>query len=92
MLRGLLSWLLGAGAGSQTVRTNLYAALIALLRVGRGEAGIRGAALELSERGKLEAANLAVVAGCGARLTEVIARDAAGGHEVNTVLPSYPSV
>jgi len=42
VLRGPISWILSAGAGSQAIRTNLYSALLAYLRIGQvqGEAGL----------------------------------------------------
>ena len=86
VLRGLISWVLGAGAGSQVIRTNLYAALLAYLRIGKTEAGQLGRVLELSERGKLQKANLEVVMSYGTSLLEVLSRDATTGHEVRRML------
>ena len=86
VLRGLISWVLAAGAGSQVIRTNLYAALLAYLRIGKTEAGELGKVLELSERGKLQKANLEVVMSYGTSLLEVLSRDATTGHEVRRML------
>ena len=86
VLRGLVSWLLTSGAGSQTIRTNLYAALLAYLRIGQADGGAQGAVMELSERGRLQQANLEVVQSCGTNLLEVLTRDATTGHDVRRML------
>jgi len=87
VLRGLISWLLASGAGSQAVRTNLYAAMLAYLRIGKVSDGSDGGeVLELSERGKLQKANLEVVRSFGVNLLEGLARDATTGHEVRRML------
>ena len=88
VLRGLVSWMLTSGAGSQTIRTNLYAALLALLRIGgsSSEQGSSGAVMELSEQGRLQQANLEVVQSFGTNLLQVLARDATTGHEVRRML------
>jgi len=86
VLKGLVSWLLAAGAGSQSVRTNLYAAMLAYLRIGKDANNNSGEVLELSERGKLQKANLEVVQSYGTNLLEVLARDATTGHEVRRML------
>ena len=88
ILKGLIRWTLSAGAGSQVIRTNLYASLLAFLRIGKAEAGdgAAGKVLEISERGKLQKANLEVVLSYGTSLLEVLARDATTGHEVRRML------
>ena len=86
ILKGLISWTLGAGAGSQVIRTNLYASLLAYLRIGKSESGDTGKVLELSERGKLQKSNLEVVLSYGSSLLEVLSRDATTGHEVRRML------
>ena len=86
ILKGLISWTLSAGAGSQVIRTNLYASLLAFLRIGKAESGDTGKVLELSERGKLQKANLEVVLSYGTSLLEVLSRDATTGHEVRRML------
>jgi len=86
VLRGLVSWLLTSGAGSQTIRTNLYAALLAYLRIGKADSGVGGAVMELSERGRLQQANVEVVQSYGINLLEVLARDATTGHDVRRML------
>ena len=86
ILKGLISWTLGAGASSQVIRTNLYASLLAFLRIGKSETGDSGKVLELSERGKLQKANLEIVLSYGTSLMEVLSRDATTGHEVRRML------
>jgi len=86
VLRGLLTWMLTASAGSQTIRTNLYAALLAYLRIGRPEAASAAGAAELSEAARLRQANLEVVQSHGTSLLEVVARDATTGHDVRRML------
>ena len=86
VLRGLLTWMLTASAGSQTIRTNLYAALLAYLRIGRPDAAAAGGAAELSEAARLRQANLEVVQSHGTSLLEVVARDATTGHDVRRML------
>ena len=68
------------------IRTNLYASLLAFLRIGKSESGDSGKVLELSERGKLQKANLEVVMSYGTSLLEVLSRDATTGHEVRRML------
>merc|ERR550519_1659646 len=87
ILRGLISWIIGAGGGSQLIRTNLYAALLAYLRIGKSSGTQDNSAmLELSECGKLHKANLEVVSSYGASFLEVVSRDACAGHEVRRML------
>ena len=80
-----------SGAGSQTIRTNLYAALLAYLRIGKADSGSKDAAgaggvLDLSEGARLQQANLEVVQSYGTNLLEVVARDATTGHDVRRML------
>lgn len=82
ILKGLIFWTLGAGAGSQGIRTNLYASLLDFLRIGKSTSGEVGKVLELSERGKLQKVNLDVVLSYGTKLREFLSRDATTGHEV----------
>ena len=56
------------------------------LRIGKAETGDSGKVLELSERGKLQKANLEVVLSYGTSLLEVLSRDATTGHEVRRML------
>lgn len=86
VLRGLISWILSAGAGSQAIRTNLYAALLAYLRIGQVAGGEAGLTMELSERGKLQKANLEVVLSYGSNFLDILSRDATTGHEVRRML------
>jgi len=86
VLRGLISWILSAGAGSQAIRTNLYAALLAYLRIGQVAGGEVGHTMELSERGKLQKANLEVVLSYGTNFLDILSRDATTGHEVRRML------
>jgi len=86
VLKGLIGWILSAGAGSQAIRTNLYAALLAYLRIGQLSGEDNSAALELSEKGKLQKANLEVVLSYGANFLEILSRDATTGHEVRRML------
>jgi len=86
VLKGLIGWILSAGAGSQAIRTNLYAALLAYLRIGQLSGGDTSATLELSEKGKLQKANLEVVLSYGANFLEILSRDATTGHEVRRML------
>jgi len=87
ILRGLISWIIGAGGGSQLIRTNLYAALLAFLRIGKSSSSSDNSAmLELSECGKLHKANLEVVSSYGPSFIEVVSRDACAGHEVRRML------
>ena len=83
--------MLTSGAGSQTIRTNLYAALLAYLRIGKADSGSKDAAgaggvLDLSEGARLQQANLEVVQSYGTNLLEVVARDATTGHDVRRML------
>ena len=60
--------------------------LLAYLRIGKSSTGETGKVLELSERGKLQKANLEVVLSYGTKLLEVLSRDATTGHEVRRML------
>ena len=83
ILKGLVTWITNVGSGSQLIRTNLYAALVAYLRIGktvRAEPGRR--ATELSDRGRLARVNMEVVQSVGPGFIEILARDACAGHEV----------
>ena len=66
--------MLTSGAGSQTIRTNLYAALLAYLKIGRTDLGSKdqGGVLDLSEGARLQQANLEVVQSYGTNLLEVV--------------------
>ncbi len=89
ILKGLIGWILSKGAGNQVIRTNIYSALLAYLRIGKTAALTAHSShqLELSEAGKLQKANLDIVLGQGGpALLEIVARDASSGHEVRRML------
>lgn len=86
ILKGLVSWISTNGGGSQLIRTNLYAALVAYLRIGKTSTTESSRYLELSERGKLQKVNMEVIQGAGNSLLEILARDACSGHEVRRML------
>jgi len=90
ILKGLIGWILSKGAGNQVIRTNIYSALLAYLRIGKTTAALTAHSshqLELSEAGKLQKANLDIVLGQGGpALLEIVARDASSGHEVRRML------
>lgn len=94
ILKGLVAWMMSVGAGSQVIRTNIYSALLAFLRIG-GEMTNRSSSsssqhrpsLQLSETSKLQKANMEVILGQGGPgLLEIMARDASSGHEVRRML------
>ncbi len=91
ILKGLIGWILSKGAGNQVIRTNIYSALLAYLRIGKTTAALASPhsshQLELSEAGKLQKANLDIILGQGGpALLEIVARDASSGHEVRRML------
>jgi nuclear pore complex protein Nup205 len=90
ILKGLVTWILNVGSGSQLIRTNVYSALLAYLRIGKNTAAATASSplsLELSEAGKLQKTNLEIVLQQGGpALLEILARDASAGHEVRRML------
>jgi len=86
ILKGLVNWINSVGGGSQLIRTNLYAALVAYLRIGKSSKAESARSLELSERGKLQKVNMEVIQSIGTGFLEVLSRDACSGHEVRRML------
>lgn len=86
ILKGLVSWITTAGSGSQMIRTNLYAALVAFLRIGKSSKTESVRSLEISERGKLLRVNMEVIQSFGTGFLEIVSRDAVSGHEVRRML------
>jgi len=86
ILKGLVTWINSVGSGSQLIRTNLYAALVAYLRIGKSSQVESSRSMEISERGKLQRVNMEVIQSVGTGLLEILARDAVSGHEVRRML------
>jgi len=86
ILKGLVGWINNNGSGSQLIRTNLYASLVAYLRIGKTSKAGSEHSLELSEKGKLQRVNMEVIQGAGTNLLDILARDACSGHEVRRML------
>ena len=72
-----------AAPDKQDIMGDTFVGLLDTQAAGDGAAG---KVLEISERGKLQKANLEVVLSYGTSLLEVLARDATTGHEVRRML------
>ena len=86
ILKGLIAWITSSGGGSQLIRTNLYAALVAYLRIGKSSTLENKRSLELSEKGKLQKVNMEAIQSVGPGFLEILSRDAVSGHEVRRML------
>ena len=93
ILKGLVAWVMSVGTGHQVIRTNIYSALLAYLKIGKPVSTAlsrlhhNAASMELSEAGKLHKINLEVILGQGGpAFLEILARDASSGHEVRRML------